>query len=148
MSAAANLLPEIPPKFFACLIDISGYFTDTETGRELLEQCGGKIYFSGFFDDSVNTHLCSFQKSVWIEVLSLEPERYPEEDPARNDLNEELLRLLDRDDSSYWQRRDVERWKVAHPGRFKEVSVDFDEDSTFDTRHDEVREELQGNPVF
>ena len=146
MSAAETL--STPPKFIACLIDISGYFKDTPAGLDLLERCGGKIFYSGFFDDSVNTHLCSFQPSVWVEVLSIEPERYPEDDRESNDLNEELLGLLSQDDDSYYLRRDIERQKVEHPDRFKEVSVDFEEDSTFNSRHDEVREELQGNPVF
>ena len=142
MNAAANL-PESPPKFLACLIDISSYCSP-----ELLARCGGKLFYSGFFDDSVNTHLCSFQPSVWVEVLSIEPERYPEDNRESNDLNEELLGLLTSDDDSYYLRRDIERQKVEHPDRFKEVSVDFEEDSTFNSRHEEVREELQGNPVF
>jgi len=146
MSAAENL--SIPPKFIACLIDISGYFKDTAPGRDLLERCGGKIFYSGFFDDSVNTHLCSFEKSVYIDVLSIEPERYPEDEDESDALNVELIDLLTIDDSSYWSRSDVERWKVEHPDRFKDLDSTFEEDSTFESRHDEVREELQGNPVF
>jgi len=147
-NAATNLPTEPAQKFLACLIDISSYFTDTEPGRELLAKCGGKLFYSGFFDDSVNTHLCSFQPSVWVEVLGIEPETYPEDDEAREELYGELLDLLTSDDDSYYLRRDIERWKVAHPDRFQEVDFDFEEDSTFDSRHDEVREGLSGNPVF
>jgi hypothetical protein len=143
MSATANISPEIPPKFIACLIDVSG-----QCSPELIERCGGKVYISGFFDDSVNTHLCSFSPSVWVEVVSIEPERYPEDETASNDLNEELLGLLTHEDNDYWNRRDIERMKEANPDHFKDLDFDFDEGLTDNERHDEVREHLQGNPVF
>jgi hypothetical protein len=145
-------MDHVKPNYLACKIDISGYFTDTEPGKELLARCGGKIYYSGFFDDSVNTYCASTQPSVWIDVIDLVPETFPEEETASNELWEELMDLHTSDDSSYWSRRDVERWKVAQPDRFKTLDFDFDAEqlgSEKDSeRHDEVREYLSGNPWF
>jgi hypothetical protein len=146
MSAAKQL--DIPPKFIACLLDISGHYTDTEEGRAFLKRCGGKIYFSGFFDDSVNTHLCSSSPSVWVDVVEICPEKYPEDEHESDLLNCDLIEMLQADDNDYWSRRDIERMKVAHPDRFKELDFNFDEDSTDQERQEQVHEHLQGNPVF
>lgn len=138
--------PDIPDNFVACLIDVSQYYLDSEEGRALLERCGGKIYESGFFNDAVNTHICSLTPSVYVEVLELVPERYPDEEPARNDLWEELNNLHTIDDSGYYDRSDIERLRTEHPDRFK-VLGDV-EGETDKAKHEAVREELQGNPVF
>jgi len=135
--------PNIPDKFVACLIDISEYCSP-----ELLERCGGKAYYSGFFNDAVNTYCCSMTPSVFVDVIELVPEQYPEDEDASNALNEELLELLTPDDGGYYDRRDVERMKGCNPERFRVLDLSFDEDEADQERCDGVREYLQGNPCF
>jgi len=139
---------DIPPKYIACLIDISGYFTDTEPGKELLAQCGGKIFYSGFFDDSVNVHLCSLTPAVYVEVLELVPETIPEDDAVSEELWNALNLLHTADDSGYYNRREIERMKEQSPDHFKVLDCTFEADDTDETRMDVVREDLQGSPVF
>jgi len=44
--------PNYPaPRYIACRIDVSPYCQS-----DFLARCGGKVYLTGFFDDSVNTH--------------------------------------------------------------------------------------------
>ena len=123
----------VPPNtFFACLIDISEH-----CGAEFLERCGGKVYLSGFFDDSVNTYLCSMTPSVFVEMIGLVPERYPEDEALADALNNELLEgSLD---DEYHLRSDIDRMRTQ-----KLEGLDFEDEDPSEV----VREYLQGNPVF
>lgn len=128
----------VSPSFVACRIDMSRYCE-----QEFLDRCGGKVFLSGFFDDSVNVHICSLTPSVFVEGLAFVPEGYPEDEALRDELNEELL-ANDADDS-YFNRRDIERMRKATPDDFMALDVAFDED---DDPAEVVREHLQGNPLF
>lgn len=133
--------PDIPDNFVACMIDITEHCSE-----DLVARCGGAVYLSGFYNDAVNVHICSLTPTVFVEALGFVPERYPEEDPARNDLNEELLGLLGPDDDSYYERSEIERMRREHPDRFK-VLGDA-EGETDREKAEAVREDLQGNPCF
>jgi hypothetical protein len=133
--------PEIPDNFVACLIDISEYCE-----AKFLKRCGGKVYYSGFYNDAVNTYICSFEPTVFVEVMEIVPEGYPEEEPARTDLWEELNDLRTDDDDGYYGRYDIEQMRKEHPNRFRELGEARGE--TDEEKQDAVREELQGNPVF
>lgn len=128
----------IPPKFVACRIDVTEYCSPSFVAR-----CGGKVYESGFFDDNLNVFICSAQAHVFVEALELVPERYPEDETARNALNEELLEQEVED--HYYLRRDVARMREANPDHFVELDLTFDED---DDPSEAVREHLCGNPRF
>jgi hypothetical protein len=132
--------PDIEPKYIACLIDISEHCSE-----EILARCGGKLYMSGFYDDNLNTYLCSPEPCIFVDVIELVPEKYPEEEPARDNLNCELIEAHTMDDSGYYGRRDIERRRERNPDHFQELSFTFDAD---DKPEDEVREHLQGNPRF
>jgi len=132
--------PDIPPKMTACLIDVSEHCSE-----DFLAKCGGKIYMSGFYDDNVNTYCCSTTPSVFVDVIELVPETYPEDEDAREALSEELLEAHTADDSGYYNRRDIERMRADHPERFKDLGMTFDED---ENPEEMVREHLCGNPVF
>ena len=129
---------DIPPKFLACRLDMSSYCS-----QEFLDRCGGKVYLSGFFDDNLDTHICSAQKTVYVHALEFVPEKYPEDEEAREALNEELLEGGVDDD--YFARSMIELLKREHPDHLQELEVAFDEE---DDPADVVREHLQGNPVF
>jgi len=133
----------IPPKYVACLLDMSEYCSP-----ELLARCGGKVYLSGFYDDNLNTYICSFDPMIFVQALEWVPEEYPEEEPARNDLWEELNELLTVEDSDYYGRYDVERMRKANPDHFKELDFTFEKGTSQEESDEAVREELQGNPVF
>ena len=141
--------PDIKPKFFAGLIDISEH---CEPG--FLERCGGKVYYSGFFDDSTNHHLCSYQKNIWFEVVEIVPEKYPEDDYDADQLNMELLDARSELDNGYYPRSLVESLMEKNPEHFTTLDFNFDDDEDLDekaqdrARHEEVREYLQGNPCF
>jgi hypothetical protein len=141
--------PDIMPKFIAGLIDISEHCEP-----EFLERCGGKVYYSGFFDDSTNHHLCSFQKNIWFEVVELVPEKYPEGQDEAEALHSELLDARTLDDDDYFPRDMIERLMKEHPDHFEELKFNFDEDEEKTEeeldreRHEEVREYLSGNPYF
>lgn len=132
--------PESPPKFLACKIEVSQHCSP-----DFLARCGGKIFLSGFFDDSVNTHCCSLTPSVYVDVIELVAEAYPEDEATREALYEELREVHTIDDSGYYGRRDIERMKERNPDHFKDVDLTFDED---DDPSDKVREYLSGNPEF
>ena len=133
----------VPPKYFACLLDISSVCSP-----DLIERCGGKLYYSGFFDDSVNTYLCSLTPSIFVDVIELVPEISPEDEERSNALNEELLELLSESDSGYYDRRTIDRLRKESPERFQELVHLGLEGETDAERVDEVREFLHGNPVF
>lgn len=128
---------DIQPKFIACRLDMSSYCS-----QELLDRCGGKVYLSGFFDDNLDTHICSAQKMVYVHALEFVPEKYPEDEETRDALNEELLEGADDD---YFPRALIERMKQLRPDDLQVVEIDLDED---EDPADQVREALQGNPVF
>jgi hypothetical protein len=131
---------DIAPKYLACLLDVSAYCSP-----DFLEMCGGKVYQSGFFDDNLDTFICSPERMVFVEWIELVPESTPEDEAAREQLYEILIEEgTDRDDS-YLSRRDVERLKVEAPERFKEVEIDLDPE---EDASEQVRELLQGNPLF
>jgi len=128
----------VSPSFVACRIDMSRYCE-----QEFLDRCGGKVFLSGFFDDSVNVHLCSLTPAVLVEGLEFVPESYPEDEALRDALNEELL-ANDATDA-YYDRSTIERMRKVNPDHFVELDLTFDED---EDPADETREHLQGNPVF
>ncbi len=128
----------IKPKFIACRLDMSTYCS-----QEFLDRCGGKVYLSGFFDDNLDTTICSAQKMVYVHALEFVPEKYPEDEKARETLYEEL-RASGKDDD-YFARSTIELLKKEHPDHLQELEITFDED---DAPADVVREHLQGNPVF
>lgn len=129
---------DIPPKFLACRLDMSSYCS-----QEFLDRCGGKVYLSGFFDDNLDTHICSAQKMVYVHALELVPEKCPENEEAREALYEELLESSV--DADYFARSMIEALKREHPDHFQELEIAFDED---EDPAEIVREHLQGNPVF
>lgn len=146
MSAAEQL--KAPPSYIACLIDWSDGCSE-----EFLKRCGGKVFVTGFFDDSVDHHLCSPQKHIYFHGLGLEPEKYPEGEKGRQTLYDELLEgwheaCLNDADKGYHLRRDIERLRETHPERFVEVHIEFDDPQDEDECEREVREHLTGNPVF
>ena len=126
------------PKYIACLLDVSSYCSE-----DFLARCGGAVYVSCFFDDSVNTYCCSLTPSVFVEELEHVPGRYPEDEAESERLNLDLLEIETRD--AYYTRRDIEKLKLEHPDRFKPLDLTFDED---DDPSEVVREHLQGNPEF
>lgn len=130
--------PDIKPAFIACRLDMSEYCSP-----EFVARCGGKVYLSGFYDDNLNTYICSAQKMIYVHALEFVPEKYPEDEEARNTLNEELLE--DTVDDDYFSRATIERLRKEHPDNFRAVEITFDED---DDPAEEVREYLQGNPEF
>lgn len=140
---------KIQPKFIAGLIDISEYCEP-----DFLERCGGKVYYSGFFDDSTNHYLCSFQKNIWFEVVELVPEKYPEDQDESEKLNMELIDARSELDDGYYSRSLVESMMEKNPEHFEVLEFNFDDDEDLDeeaqdrARHDDVREYLQGNPRF
>ena len=129
---------DIPPKMTACLIDVSEHCSE-----EFLDRCGGKVYLSGFFDDSVNTYCCSLTPSVYVEGLEFVPERYPEDEELSEELNGELLENAA--EGSYVNRSDIERMRKESPDNFEVLELTFDED---DDPSEVAREYLQGNPRF
>jgi hypothetical protein len=128
----------IPPKFVACRLDMSNYCS-----QEFLDRCGGKVYLSGFFDDNLDTTICSAQKMVYVHALEFVPEKYPEGEEAREALYEELLEGGVDDD--YFARSMIESLKKEHPDDLQELEIEFDED---EDPVEVVREHLQGNPIF
>jgi len=130
----------IPPKYLACLIDVSEHCQP-----DFLEKCGGKVYQSGFFDDNLDTFICSPERMVFVEWLELVPESTPEDEAAREQLYELLIEEGSDLDDTYLSRRDIERMKAEAPERFKEVEIDLDPE---EDASEEVRELLQGNPLF
>lgn len=130
--------PDIKPKFIACIIDISEHCEP-----EFLARCGGKLYLSGFYDDNLNTYICSAEKMLYVHSLAFVPEKYPEDEPARTALDSELLEDVLDDD--YFSRSDIERMRKEHPDHFRVVELEFEED---DDPAEVVREHLQGNPMF
>jgi hypothetical protein len=133
--------PAIPDKFIACKIDISEHCSP-----ELLARCGGALYLSGFYNDAVDTFICSAERMIFVDVIELVPEQYPDEEDLAESLNSDLIELHTEDDSGYYSRHDIERLRGAHPDRFKEiVGVDFED---YRNPSDAVRADLQGNPVF
>ena len=137
---------EIPNNFYAALIRVPDDYVDPD----FLARCGGALYESVFFDDSVNTYAASTVPSVGIEVLELVPEEYPEDEDEHEALHDELMDAFhDAVESFYYMNRsDLERLKKKNPGNFKDLGeFEVDEDAGEDA-YEEVREYLQGNPVF
>lgn len=130
--------PDIPPKFIACRIDMSDCCSE-----DFLDRCGGKVYLSGFFDDNLNTYCCSAEKMIFVEGLEFVPEKYPEGEGLYTQLAEELLENAAED--SYYSRSDIDRLRKESPDNFEALELTFDED---ENPSEEVREYLQGNPVF
>ncbi|HIF07701.1 MAG TPA: hypothetical protein EYQ64_12350 [Gemmatimonadetes bacterium] len=136
--------PNYPaPRYIACRIDVSPYCQS-----DFLARCGGKVYLTGFFDDSVNTHLCSLTPSVYVHSLGFVPEAYPEGDEEREALDTELMEIQTTEDSDYYGRPTIERLRKAQPEDFKAVDVEIDREDSEEAWTDEVREHLSGNPVF
>jgi len=131
---------DIEPKFVACLIDVTEHCSP-----DFVERCGGRVYESGFFDDNLDTYICSAEKMIFVDVLELVPEKYPEDEEASEALNCDLLEAVTADDSGYYGRSQIERMREANPDHFVELDITFDEDGD---PSDEVREHLQGNPRF
>ncbi len=129
----------IPDNFVACKIDITEHCSEDLVGR-----CGGALYLSGFYNDSVNTFICSATPMVFVEALALVPERYPEDEEAADALNNELL--METMDDDYFSRSDIERMREGHPDNFK-VLGDAEGDNERE-KAEAVREDLQGNPCF
>ena len=126
----------------ACLLDVS-YGADPE----FLARCGGKIYMSGFFDDSVDTHCCSFTPMVDVTYLGLVAEEMPEDETAREALYMDLLdAFADSEAGGYVRRADVTRLRKAHPERFVALGFSADE-GTPEEQREEIREYLSGNPI-
>lgn len=136
---------DIPPKYIACIIDWSD-----GCDPDFLARCGGKVYLSGFYDDNVNTYICSAQKMIWVQGLELVPEARPGDGNAQDRLETELMDLwhnacINEQDSDYYPRSKIETLRKEFPENFKEVGIDLDED---EDPADQVRELLQGNPEF
>lgn len=120
---------------------------DNHVDPDFLARCGGALYESVFFDDSVNVHLASATPSVGIEVLEYLPEEYPEDEDEREALYDELMEVKNESEDFYYMtRRDLERLKIRNPENFKDFG-DFEVDEETDG-YDLVREYLQGNPEF
>lgn len=131
----------IDSKYIACLIDISYGISD-----DFLTKCGGKVYLSGFFNDSVNAYCCSITPSVFVGAIELVPESLPEDEESREAIYEELMdAFCEGDCSGYYDRSYIEKMKKEKPERFSEIDIHLDKDESED---DQVREYLQGNPVF
>lgn len=130
--------PDIKPAFVACKIDMSEHCSP-----EFLVRCGGKVYLSGFYDDNLNTYICSAEKMIYVHALEFVPEKYPEDEEAADALNNELL--MDTVDDDYFSRSDLERLRKEHPDNFEVLELTFEES---DDPAEEVREYLQGNPRF
>lgn len=139
MNETMNETPHTP-SFVACLIDVSAHCNPA-----FLERCGGKVFVSGFYDDNVNTHICSFTPMVFVDCLELVAEVLPEDETARDELFNELCEAHTLEDSDYWTRANIDRWRVEHPERFTALALTFDED---EDKTEQVREHLSGNPVF
>jgi len=134
MNAAAESNLTIRPKFVACRIDVSEFCSP-----EFLDRCGGKVYLSGFFDDNLNTFICSAEKMLFVHALGYVPENYPEDEALADALNNELLMESPEDD--YFSRSTIERLRREDPDSFEDLEDVYDVE-------DEVREYLQGNPRF
>jgi len=140
---------EIPNNFYAALIQVPDHHVEPD----FLAQCGGALYESVFFDDSVNTYAASTVPSVGIEVLGLVAEEYPDrillDDDESEALHDELMEAHSvSEDFYYMNRSDLERLKKKNPGNFKDLGeFEVDEDAGEDA-YEVVREYLQGNPVF
>ena len=136
---------EFPPKYVACLLDWS-----LGCEERFLERCGGKVYLSGFYDDNLDTFICSSERMVYVCGIELMPEQYPEDDKEREKLNEELIEVWSTFEphDDYYQRRFIENRRDKHPGRFKEVQIDLDDPQNERACEEEVRELLSGNPMF
>ncbi len=131
--------------YVACKIDISQYVTD----EKLLEKCGGKLFYSGFFNDSVDIHICSFTPHVYVDVVGIVPESFPDDDDERTETADEVDELHDIYDSGYYTRRDIENMRKNHPDRFQVIQINFSEPGLTDTvKSEEIREALSGDPIF
>ena len=138
-----QLKQEIPSRWTAALLRVP----DAHVDPDFLARCGGALYESVFFDDSVNVHICSLTPSVGFEVLELVAGEYPENEDAREALYDELMEVHSSSEGFYYMdRSDVERLKKANPENFKNLG-DFDVDED-ENACEVVREYLQGNPVF
>ena len=100
---------EIQPRWTAALIRVP----DNHVDPDFLARCGGALYESVFFDDSVNVHLCCLTPSVGLEVLELVAGEYPKDEDAREALYDELMDPFhDAVESFYYMNRsDLERLK-------------------------------------
>jgi len=139
-------MDDIKPKFIACLIDVSAHCSE-----EFLARCGGKVYLSGFYDDNLDTHCCSFTPMIDVTYMGYVAEEYPEDDEAREALHEELMITGADELGGYYTRRDLERVREAHPERFVALDIDLDSDEDEDEQrrawNEQVYEYLSGNPV-
>lgn len=130
--------PDIAPKFIACRLSMREHCSDS-----FLARCGGDLYLSGFFDDNLNTFCCCSRPSIYVHGLELVPEKYPEDEEAREALN---LELMEGDaEGGYYLRTEMDRIRHQRPDCFQEVEIDLDPEEEAD---EQVREHLQGNPVF
>lgn len=131
--------------YVACKIDISQYVTD----EKLLEKCGGKIFYSGFFNDSVAIHICSFTPHAYVDVIGIVPEEFPEDDDDRIETADALDECHDIYDSGYYTLSHIKRMREAHPERFKVIEINFSEPGLSDAvKYAEIREVLSGDPIF
>lgn len=128
---------KITASYIACKIDISQYFTS-----DLLKKCGGKIYLSGFFDDNLNTFICSQEKMIFVHTLCYIPEFYSENeiDEIENDLS-----ILDCEDD-YFSRSTIEKLRKENPDNFQ--LIDKNNFNCNENSIDEIRKYLQSNPIF
>lgn len=124
----------IPSKFIACRLDMSEHFSP-----EFLDRYGGKIYLSGFYDDNLNTFICSAEKMIFVHALEYVPESCFYDPPTMEEL------LMEQPESAYFSRSHIERMRKQHPDCFQELDIEFDE---HDPPEVIVLEHLQCNPVF
>lgn len=131
--------------YVACLIDITSFFED----KSLVEKCGGKIFYSGFFNDSVAVHICSFVTNVYVEVIDIISEDLPDDENDRIDIEETLTESHTIYDSGYYKISDITKMRKSHPERFKVIDINFSEPGLSDTvKSEEIREALSGDPIF
>jgi len=142
-------MDDIKPKFIACLIDVSAHCSE-----EFLARCGGKVYLSGFYDDNLDTHCCSFTPMVDVTYMGYVAEEYPEDEEAREALHEELMDIAAENEAGgYYMRRSMEVVRKKHPERFVvlDMELETDEELDQDTQrrewNEQVMESLSGNPV-
>lgn len=128
----------IEPKFIACLIDMSHCCE-----KAFLERCGGKLYMSGFYDDSTNTYICSAEKMVFVHALEWVPEEFPEDEDDKDALYNELEDAPP--EAAYFARYDIDAMRESAPKNFVPVDIELDPD---DDPAEYVLEILQGNPIF
>lgn len=138
------------PRFVACLIDISRL-----ASAEFLSQCGGKLFMSGFYNESENVHCASLTPCYDFTFVEHLPGEWPEDEDAREELHDALLDSVDGCESNYYDVSDIERAREAHPERFVfwgDPGLDPEEyDSPEDLRKariDAVSEALGSNPEF